>query len=1510
MDNIDYSRGNYSERFLTQKASSSDPGILNSQFDLTIFGNTFEKFNFLKDYSTEGENTTTRNQSMISQVPSVNHQNYGIIVDIDGGFKNGKIVFTGNTLKDTLFYYKIEKTYELGIKGNFTLINHCEDISQVQPYYQFPLYDQGSSAFAQFAHLISVKDFTKAQIFITDNQFQNLSLTSSLFYLNESSGSSASAIVLSENKFNLIQPYTGTGIMDLRRAYSHDFYNFINDLAQNGIKQLTNEMLLLVIKVFQMLCNFGGNILVSDNYFTDIVGCPAVHTTLVHISILDLSGTYAQGSDYLHLIKFDMPPQDQTSTIKLLNMAFQTAQDKKSTFLSQVSHYDAKYTLSNTLKSYTLNNQSVQFIGNTYQHLSMGVATDQPTQTKMFRGSLIKLNHIFKTEFQMETYISVGSFTFEHMQYVMRKIKNEDTFIEGKQSLRFNQVDMNNYYGMNPTGKNMPFSKQSFFQNYLSTSLIDGYCLGEIRFLEFNNFTNIWLLNQDSMFIRTTGVDEKSESGLILYTSYLFSSLQIGGSATNSDAAQGNMFFQNITGPFNRMNFYRQPFLRWNPMVWQGDLIREEDLIYGNGSPFVNVQDDTNFMDSLIVSNLQLRYVYTRVTAKSTSELQFPLIISSLRGSTSPDSDSAINTLVISNIHITETTYDGGSSLFVVYGKDIYIGNFTAVNIGTFLFKFEPEMQNFMTTMLANVSTVDFPIFDCYFYGQSEMNYGNNLTASGITVKSVQKFNGLPIFQVKQISSATGAQRNQFILKDSKFVNIKSNKAAASIIYDQTGSDTAIEINVKSSTFNQLYAINGLVASQGSLVSVTFDSCNFTQNEGDQARLFYISSNNLQSFNMNNCKISHEPQILSDVMLNVLEENALYFLQGTSMIKVQKSVNVFITNTVVSDIHYVDSAAFIDIADKSVVVMNGVTVSAVSAYQAGVFTLSGYSALTLSSSTFTENLAVKNGVFSVGDYSSINIVGCTFKGNQAVYQGVFKVSGESLIIATGSTFQENIAEKQNSIGQLIQAEAGSLFSGCTFDHNQAFYSESSTGAKGIEVLSCENLLSFSDCTFKDNSAVQTSANLYLNRGQQVVFSYCNFINTAEQPLGSQLKGSFLHLIAESSVTIDKSNFISGHAMVGGAIYILGDSSAVIKGSKFTDNIAEKRGGAICAESFTKLTIDEHCTFYNNEAYNETGDAIYAISSMYTIFLAKSIFSRTKASNFINFQDVENVIMNDLELKLSYGLTDPLNKASGVIIYNVKNLTIVNSEFENLIGNSESGGGALQIVETANSKSDTNSFVISNCVFERCSNINGGAIAIIDAAHVKINQNTQFIENKANKSGGAIYFKCSDYGTNYNKCKLTLNNTQFIKNIAGVEGGSIKWNFYEPIMKNITNNNNTAGIYGTDVASVAKKLIRIDKSELGLGNFPDYQLRSMRDRRMLESTAENSSVLSATEISNVQSGGQLSIYFALIDKYGSVIRTDNSSKLFIRQNYYLLTFNLALSKMVLLLQNHFQRLQPR
>lgn len=62
--------------------------------------------------------------------------------------------------------------------------------------------------------------------------------------------------------------------------------------------------------------------------------------------------------------------------------------------------------------------------------------------------------------------------------------------------------------------------------------------------------------------------------------------------------------------------------------------------------------------------------------------------------------------------------------------------------------------------------------------------------------------------------------------------------------------------------------------------------------------------------------------------------------------------------------------------------------------------------------------------------------------------------------------------------------------------------------------------------------------------------------------------------------------------------------------------------------------------------------------------------------------------------------------------------------------------------------------------------------------------------------------------------MTLLNSQFTKNLALVEGGAIKWNFYEPLMLEDPSNtfiNNSAGVYGNNIASVPKLMICINNT---------------------------------------------------------------------------------------------------
>lgn len=103
-----------------------------------------------------------------------------------------------------------------------------------------------------------------------------------------------------------------------------------------------------------------------------------------------------------------------------------------------------------------------------------------------------------------------------------------------------------------------------------------------------------------------------------------------------------------------------------------------------------------------------------------------------------------------------------------------------------------------------------------------------------------------------------------------------------------------------------------------------------------------------------------------------------------------------------------------------------------------------------------------------------------------------------------------------------------------------------------------------------------------------------------------------------------SVFARGYALDGGAIYLISDSSAIIKLSKFERNIASRRGGAIFGESFSDLYLGVNTQLLNNLALREGGDAIFVMTSTGTFKLSHTAFRSLSPSNFIETSEVDLV----------------------------------------------------------------------------------------------------------------------------------------------------------------------------------------------------------------------------------------------------------------------------------------------
>ena len=114
--------------------------------------------------------------------------------------------------------------------------------------------------------------------------------------------------------------------------------------------------------------------------------------------------------------------------------------------------------------------------------------------------------------------------------------------------------------------------------------------------------------------------------------------------------------------------------------------------------------------------------------------------------------------------------------------------------------------------------------------------------------------------------------------------------------------------------------------------------------------------------------------------------------------------------------------------------------------------------------------------------------------------------------------------------------------------------------------------------------------------------------------------------------------------------------------------------------------------------------------------------------------------------------------------------------------------------------NSNTTVINNSQFNSNGNTaqrQGGAIRVIDSI-ISIS-NTNFINNTAIQ-GGAISNEC----LNINDWNLVINSSLFVSNTAFSQGGAIYYNFARPNLNQITYANNTAP-YGPNIASYAVKV---------------------------------------------------------------------------------------------------------
>ncbi|CDW87056.1 UNKNOWN [Stylonychia lemnae] len=531
---------------------------------------------------------------------------------------------------------------------------------------------------------------------------------------------------------------------------------------------------------------------------------------------------------------------------------------------------------------------------------------------------------------------------------------------------------------------------------------------------------------------------------------------------------------------------------------------------------------------------------------------------------------------------------------------------------------------------------------------------------------------------------------------------------------------------------------------------------------------------------------------------------------------------------------------------------------------------------------YTNNIAKRGGVFLLNSASFLTISGSLFEQNQAYYEsGVINLETSSVSNVSTSKFIKNKAQESSVLLVMEGSKDYNItFKQCLFEQNQA-------DKNTISILQANLLIK--DSQFSENNALERSKNIFAGFSSVYIFDTTfqglSYKNIQRQLQTDKTNGCFIFIILDVNLFVQNSQFISGVAKQGGAIFIAGDSRIDIIDSTFTDNKAYQFGGAIQASGFDYLRISKDTKFIKNRA-NDGGDDIYATNTQGELNLQNV--------NFQNPQAYLSIYASSLSLKmykvsmLNIGIeNDNHNYGSALYCIDCKDIDISDSSFINM---NSFIGGAFYIEELTQNKINnlnTAKYQIRNSIFQNCISVSGGALYLLNVEKMLIS-NTKFKNNRAinstaenyfkyHGSGGAIYYECKDTNDN---CELSINdNTQFLNNQATRQGGAIHWESLEPkISSDVQFKNNYAVQYGNDLSCFAQKIIKIDKTiydntitKLGI----DQRMRQLLENQ----TTYSQSMDVQAQVSSQRSGGTIpGMYVALVDQYGQIIGTDQESKI--------------------------------
>lgn len=412
-------------------------------------------------------------------------------------------------------------------------------------------------------------------------------------------------------------------------------------------------------------------------------------------------------------------------------------------------------------------------------------------------------------------------------------------------------------------------------------------------------------------------------------------------------------------------------------------------------------------------------------------------------------------------------------------------------------------------------------------------------------------------------------------------------------------------------------------------------------------------------------------------------------------------------------------------------------------YGSGILNTGSIKSLT--NNTYSGNKAYNGGgLYNLGIIDAIENE--VYSNNSATLAGG-AITNFATINTINATFTNNSTTDENSFG-------GAIFNSGKIGAINGIFDGNTSASYGGAIVNAGEISSISG-KFTNNQAkiaggaIVTSdvrnETLPLNANLKEIKNSIFENNKATDKSGGG--GAIMNNQFTNTLTINSSSFNSNSANDGGAIFNTG--SLAVSNSTFTNNTAQRTGGAIANVSDTEQKVNANLTVQNSNFYNNQSDmaggAIYTDS---TLTVKKSNFYNNHTNKTVSAENSKgneessglgggaiSSVMGDLNIEEASFTNNETNGNGGAIYSLIGNQNIKNSDFT---GNkAEQDGGAIYALSLDNSK-ETTTITDSNFINNTAVK-NGGAISLenTQASIIAKNKDVTFSGNTAEK-GNDIY----------------------------------------------------------------------------------------------------------------------------------------------------------------------------